>query len=202
MIRAALLATLFTCAATAAAADLPKDITPEARTAVVKRHARLAADEKEKQLKNIEEAKTLIKFPATEKEGKLKLRLAQGRLDVLDKTPWLASGAPLVALGAKPNLDAGEIGYFSPLGEYVASKVADGVLIDGLFDPAGEKLLVKFLIASPFQVPKAAPKGKKNPPLFSPTDLWYVAGFTEVGRKNVPVLYAFKFTKDDFTEPK
>lgn len=141
-----------------------------------------------------------MKFPATAKAGKANLSKARAGLARLEQTPWLNAGAGLVVIGENPRLKAGEIGFISSLGEYVATKTNNGTLVDGLINPKDEKLPTRFLIASPFEIPKVG-KGKKGKPLTF-TGLWYVAGFVDISGKNVPVLYRFNIKKEEITGPK
>lgn len=197
MLRAASLAVAFLLPTLAVvAADLPPDISPEARAAFVKKLVPLYEAERAKSLKDIEEAKALTKFAATEKEGKRKLKIAETHYTNLARFPWSVPGAGYVVIG-EASVKAGDIGIVSRVGEFVATKLDEGVQIDGLIDPNGSRLLTRFVVASKFEVPKTV-KGKKNPPLRF-DGIWYVAGETEAGGKKVPVIYALVLKPEEVT---
>lgn len=200
MLRVFVLSSLFLLPSVALAAELPRNITPEDRAAFIRKAAAAHAKAVEDWKAKAEDAKAQMKFPATAKEGKANLAKAEAALANLARAPQQVSGTLLVVIGENPKLKAGDIGIISPLGEYVATKTDDGTLVDGLINPKDEKLPTRFLIASPFEIPKAV-KGKKNPPLTF-TGLWYVAGFVEKNGKKVPVIYNLDIKKEEITSDK
>lgn len=186
------------------AADLPKDISKERRDAFIKRHADSLATERPKLLTQIEDAKTLAKFAATEKEGKKKLAEAANRLATIEREPWRIRGVAVI--GEAKRLTQGDIGIISPLGRYIGEKTEDGVVIDGILDTGTPKTTVKLLIASPFEIPKPVqPKSKKDKPDYtfeiSRSRLWYVAGFVNRNGKQMPVLYELKINPEEYATP-
>lgn len=186
MLRACLLAfPLLAAAVSARAADLPKDISPDARAEFLAQLKGNYAKARGDLLAEIEDARTLAKFKATEAEGKKKLALADMRLAQLEKSPLNAAGKLLGHIGESPK--AGTVGTVAA-GEFLATATsAEGVLVTGLL-AGDDKIVVQYLIASPLKLPK--PAGKKDPPV-SMNGIWYVAGTTEVKGKAVPVLYRF-----------
>jgi hypothetical protein len=180
-----------------AAADLPKDIDPEARAAFIKKLQKVYVAERDKWKAKVEEAEALAKFPATAAEGKKMLAAAKERLAIIEKNPteWTIPNSPLVLFGDVP-AKQGLIGYLNVGGwELIASEVlAEGVLVEGAMKNGDRVKLAHYLIASPFEVPKA--KGKKPPAVTLP-GLWYVAGSVDVKGKAVPVLYRFELKAED-----
>lgn len=181
--------------ATAADADLPKDISAEDREAVIRNLRTVYSAEHDKWAAQAEDAKTLMKFKATEKEGKQKLAKAEAELARLAKEPasWTIPKSPIVLFGDVP-ARTGRIGHLNNGGwMFVVSEVLpNGVLVDAMLKEGAKVSTARYFIASPVEVPK---KGK-NPEIRFP-GLWYVAGTAEIKGKVVPVLYRFEVKKAD-----
>ncbi len=194
--RAVLACALFALAGRdARAADLPKDISEDARAAVVKKWQANYTAARAKLMAQADEAETLAKLPATAAEGKRKLADAKALLARIDKD-HTAVPVPVTFIINERPVKEGVIGIVEA-GEFVGSMTADGVLVEGVL--VNDKRVVRYLIASPFPLPK--PKAKKDPPV-SLAGAWYIAGTTEMKGKAVPVLYRFEIKKTDIPSEK
>jgi hypothetical protein len=201
MLRLSLLGPTLLFTSAALAADLPKDITPEAKAAIIKKCKSLRDDDREKWTKEAEDAQTLIKFAGTAAEGKKKLAQAKSILAGIEKFPQSYANRLAVEF-VEPPLAAGSIGRLrADRNEFAVIETSDdGVAVECVLSDGGNstgKKILRYFIASPLKVPKG--KGKKDP-IVSLPGLWYVAGTTEVKGKTVPVLYRFELTKEDFEE--
>lgn len=180
---------------TSAAPDLPKDIDAKSRAVWVKKWQPAYVAERDRLNKEIDGAEPLLKFATTAQEARMVIAAARDQLDQIRRQPWLVKGAPL----DKFKGDAGSAGDIRvlPQGEYVAVAVLpEGTYVEALTEFAGEKVILRYLVASP--LPK---KAKKDTQIALP-GMWYVAGTTEVKGKTVAVIYKFDLKKDDFPPEK
>ncbi len=179
------------------AADFPQDMTPDARAAFLKKWQTAYATERDKWTAQADEARSLLKFKATEKEGKAKLAEATAALASLEKEPGLFVGSPAQNAGEKEPL-VGEVCNLRVVNnEFAVAETIDGrTLVECVIPRNGKAAVTRYLIASPIDVPK-----KKDGKIGLP-GMWYCAGTTEVKGKTVPVLYRLELKKDDYPPAK
>lgn len=195
MIRSALVAVLFLVTSLVSAADLPKDIGAEARAVWVKKWQPTYAAERDRLKKEIQEAEPLVKFPTTATAAKAKIAACKELLDVIQRRPWSVKDAPVDKFKGDAG-STGDIGLL-PQGEYVAVAVLpEGTHVEALSEFAGEKVILRYLVASPL------PKKVKKDSQISLPGMWYVAGTAEVKGKTATVVYKFELKKEDYPAEK
>lgn len=186
-------------AAPAIAVDLPKPLTEEQRSKLVKQwqsgydkafaKAQNALDDAELKKDKRAIAELTKTLEAMRKEP-LKSQLMSSH----GFSPIYTSNARKVGWLHVPTLNVKEI-------------LPEGVIVEGTFKantvlgssghygynfdpPLRETIVVRYLVASP--LPDAKPKAK-----IKLDGLWYVAGKGEVGNRSMPVLYRFEMKPDE-----